>query len=593
MTDLAARQPASDSLIGPTLIAWSIAALVLSIVSVAAIADLRFPDPDDAMRLLQVRDWLAGQSWWDVAQHRLNNGDFPMHWSRLVDLPIAALLVVLDPLLGQEIATRVAMTLVPLLILLAIMALAAAITRVVAGVAPARLALLIVPLSTPIVYQARPLRIDHHGWQIVLALLAILLLIERPTARRGAFAGLALATLLVISLEGLPIAAAIAGMAALGWAVIPERRGFLLAMSWTLFGAATLLHIVTRGPGMFAPACDAIAPAWLAGLGVAACGITLASLVERFGLLARLAALAVSGVAAGATLAWAAPACLSGPFATLPPLVHKLWYQGVLEGRPIWEQTGYWAAITIGLPLVGIYGSLRAWRNAEGEARQRWTILLLLLGAATVVALLVNRAGATANALAVPGGAVLLLALLERARAIDSVGLRTLATAGALLAAAPGQVGGMALTLANLINPPEVQLAITNAWSRPPCERFADLRVLDALPPSLVFAPIDISPEIITMTGHRAVAGGYHRGADAMNRVIQGFTQPPERARAIILASGADYVAFCPGLNEPDVYRDVAPNGLLSRLERGEQFDWLQPVALGNSPAMAWRVIHN
>lgn len=584
---------ASSSLKGPTIIAWLVAAIVLTAVSLPAIADLRFPDPDDAMRLLQVRDLLAGQSWWDVAQHRLNNGDFPMHWSRLVDLPIAALLIPLDPLFGQAIATRIAMTIVPLVILLAIMALAATITRRLAGDAPARLALLIVPLSTPIVYQARPLRIDHHGWQIALALFAILQLIERPTARRGAIAGLALGTLLTVSLEGLPLAVVIAGVAALAWAIDPARRGFLMAMTWTLFGAAALLHVATRGPLLMAPACDAMAPGWIAALGVAAIGLTLATTVQKFGALARLAALAIGGVAAGATLVAISPACLNGPFATLPPLVLKFWYQGVLEGRPLWEQTGYWAAITIGLPIVGIFGSIHAWRASNGEARDRWSILLLIFGAATVIALLVNRAGATANALAVPGAAIVLLALLQRARAVQSVPLRTLATAGALLAAAPGQAAGIALTFVNFTDPPEVRLAVTNAWSRPPCKYFADLRALARVPAGTVFAPIDASPDIIAMTPHHAVAGGYHRTPQAMDVVIRGFTQSPDRARQTVLASGADYVAFCPGLNEPDLYRELAPRGLLARLERGERFDWLQPVALGDTPALAWRVVRD
>lgn len=44
---------------------------------------------DDAMRLVQVRDLLAGQSWFDVTQYRLGlETGTPMHCSRLIDLPI-------------------------------------------------------------------------------------------------------------------------------------------------------------------------------------------------------------------------------------------------------------------------------------------------------------------------------------------------------------------------------------------------------------------------------------------------------------------------------------------------------------------------
>src|ERR1700754_2112522 len=49
-------------------------------------------DTDSAMRLVQVRDLMAGQGWFDTVQHRLNTPyGLPMHWSRLVDAPLALL----------------------------------------------------------------------------------------------------------------------------------------------------------------------------------------------------------------------------------------------------------------------------------------------------------------------------------------------------------------------------------------------------------------------------------------------------------------------------------------------------------------------
>ncbi len=50
-------------------------------------------DNDDVMRLVQIRDLLAGQSWFDLTQYRLGlDGGTLMHWSRLIDLPIAVLI---------------------------------------------------------------------------------------------------------------------------------------------------------------------------------------------------------------------------------------------------------------------------------------------------------------------------------------------------------------------------------------------------------------------------------------------------------------------------------------------------------------------
>lgn len=574
------------------LIGWIIAAIVLTLAMAEPIMALRFVDPDDAMRLVEVRDWLGGQSWWDVSQHRLNRGDFPMHWSRLVDLPIAGVLWIAGPL-GEGAATRIALVVVPLLALLAAMALIHRITSRLAGGEIARYAVLLAPLSAPLVYQLRPMRIDHHGWQIVLALAAVAPLLGRATWRAGALGGLALATLLTVSLEGMPIAAAIAGVAALHWAWQPAGRDRLLGLVWSLFLGAVMLHVATRGPGSLLPSCDAMSPAWLAMLGVAAGSTTLATMAGRHSVILRLVALAITGAAAATTLIASAPTCLAGPFAALPPIVRDLWYVNVTEGRPLWEQTPSWAVMTVGPPIVGLVGCWRGWQHTSGEVRLRWATMAALVAAALAIAIFVNRAGATANALAVPGAAALFHALLVRARAVPRPGRRVAATLAAMLVASPGQAAALGVLIADAAVPGAMSnipvQSVGNAGVRP-CDRVGDVRVIGRLPAGIVFAPLDITPDILAATHHRAIAGGYHRAPAALATVLTGFSASPDVARAIVLASGADYIAACPGLNETDLYRDRYPNGLWARLASGERFDWLAPIATG-TPAMAWRVI--
>src|SRR3546814_18866070 len=65
----------------------------------------------DAMRMAQVRDLLAGQGWWDLTQYRVNpaDGGVLMHWSRIVDAPIAGGILLLRPLFGQPLAEQMVM----------------------------------------------------------------------------------------------------------------------------------------------------------------------------------------------------------------------------------------------------------------------------------------------------------------------------------------------------------------------------------------------------------------------------------------------------------------------------------------------------
>jgi hypothetical protein len=98
------------------LLIWVVSCLMLAGSTWSAIAEWRMGDPDDQMRLIQVRDWLAGQSWWDVTQYRMNIPEGgPMHWSRLVDVPIAAAILVLTPVFGMALAEHATLAVIPLL----------------------------------------------------------------------------------------------------------------------------------------------------------------------------------------------------------------------------------------------------------------------------------------------------------------------------------------------------------------------------------------------------------------------------------------------------------------------------------------------
>src|SRR5215204_689872 len=109
-------------------------------------------DPDSMMRLVQVRDLLAGQGWFDLVQHRVNPPDgTPMHWSRLVDAPIAAMIVGLRPLLGPEAAERWAVLLWPLVPALLLLPSAGLIGNRLAGAPGAMLTILAAGVAVPLV----------------------------------------------------------------------------------------------------------------------------------------------------------------------------------------------------------------------------------------------------------------------------------------------------------------------------------------------------------------------------------------------------------------------------------------------------------
>ena len=90
-----------------TLLAWLAVVIWFLFDRWNAIQWLSLGDTDDNMRLAQVRALLHGQGWYDLRQYKLNPpGGFDIHWSRIVDLPIAALILILKPFVGVAEAER-------------------------------------------------------------------------------------------------------------------------------------------------------------------------------------------------------------------------------------------------------------------------------------------------------------------------------------------------------------------------------------------------------------------------------------------------------------------------------------------------------
>src|SRR5882724_5758258 len=59
-------------------------------------------DNDSLLRLVEIRDLIGGQAWFDLHQYRMGPpGGFVMHWSRLVDAPIAAVILAVAAVTGN------------------------------------------------------------------------------------------------------------------------------------------------------------------------------------------------------------------------------------------------------------------------------------------------------------------------------------------------------------------------------------------------------------------------------------------------------------------------------------------------------------
>lgn len=582
--------PSTDS--RPLLIWWiclgAIALILLNAVRTwPEVGNLLFlTDNDDLMRLVQVRDWLGGQDWFDTRQHRILPPEgISMHWSRYVDAGIASVLIPLSGLVPMPEAELLTLVIWPTLL--------ACLMVLVIGLGTNRLFGPLAALGALVVFltwgklrgEFTPPRIDHHNVQMLCATAALFLAVLPGRERLfGALAGIATAMSLAVGLEMLPVLALIPGYIAVRHAFDQPGAGrWLLGYGPALAVSAPLL-LAGQAKSWTAMHCDVLAPPVLA---LAATGI-MATLVPVLaaghlrGPVLRIVVM-VALVALGLWLS--APLlspCLAGPYADIPPDVRALIESRIIEALSAAE-------------LISVL--------PEMLVKSLLPPLVILVLAAAAAAALWSRLGqvqrtalALAFLVALAGLAVALLQIRATTLMVPALPLL-----GGFLAYAFGQIPRSsfwrlpALLLLAVATPTAVEEAVPWVVSRaapqvaavspaPPhstapgsCRSPAAMAELASLPPSTLFSTLNLGTTILAFTPHSVASAPYHRSPDAF---WNGIAAPESETnmRTALARSGADYLVLCAG---------EAAKPYAAQLLQGDLPDWLTDVSDGRR---LWRV---
>jgi hypothetical protein len=573
----------------PMLALWLAVSAVLVYASLDRVVTRGGWDPDDQLRMVQLRDFLAGQSWFDTTQYRMNPPyGAPMHWSRLVELPLAFFVLALTPLLGSAGAEMAAGVAVPMLCLGGIAFLLAQIAERIGGRSAGIAAVILTLISPALLIQLRPMRIDHHGWQIFCAVLALATLFWSDRRKASLVMGAALATWMHISLEGAPMTAAF--FLILGWRWIVER-GEGVRLFWTLCsfaGLSLILFVGTLADGFAARQyCDTVSPAhvWAILAAVALLLPVVHLRPERRR--TRLAAVALTGIAALAILYWLAPHCTQGAFGDLDPLVREYWYAKVTEGLPVWRQD-WQVAITLMTPLAVALAALwAAYRFVDAEHRPLLGQLGFFLIYASVLSVLVFRTISVATAFAIVPAALCLAAAFKRYRVEPLIVRRLLLASSVPILLISGLLAGA--TAASFAREPDKMEAKHTADGEK-CESVESVRSLASLPPGNIVAPFDMGPAILLTTKHKVLASSHHRNAQGMRDQIDIFRLPPDNARVVMGRHAIDHVVACPGEAELDNYARKNPAGLWALLAKGKVPDGFEYRGQLGQGIKVWQV---
>jgi hypothetical protein len=547
-------------------------------------------DTDDNLRMSQVRALLAGQDWFDLRQYRLNPPTGAnIHWSRLVDLPIAALILLLRPLVGGADAERAAVAIAPMLPMLLLLFSIALTARRLIDRRAYPLAIVVLFFAGSALGMFMPNRIDHHGWQLALLTLAIAGLSDPKEARGGATVGIATTLSLAIGLEML-IYLALAGVATvLFWVVEPAERRRVSTYALTLGGGTAFGFLVFASYANQLPVCDALSPVWLSDALLAAGLLFGLSLLHTGRWTTRLGLAVLAGLIIAAFHASMWPQCLSR-LEGVSPEVEKLWLSHVREARPIYRH-GWRVEVAIAaIPVTGMIGwALLAWsRRGDPELLRRIAAAALPAVSAALLLFWQTRTGPAAQLMGLVGAAALTWIAVPWAHHSKQFVVRIF---GTVLLAVIGF--GAAVPAASTFYPTEQKSdrmkAVDRANAR--CPSLAGLRAVAQQPKGMVFTFVDLGPRLITVTHHDAVTGPYHRNGEQIGDVMKAFRGSEPQAHAIITKYRSDYLLVCPNMSTATIFMSEAPNGFYARLMKGRRPNWLERVDLPkDSPFLMWRV---
>jgi hypothetical protein len=570
--------------------AWVLLCAALIIAKWHDISVLNLSDTDDNLRLAQVRDWIGGQGWFDLRQYRLGPpGGLNIHWTRLVDLPLAALILIAKPLLGGAGAERLAVAVAPLLPLGVVFGCIAAIARRLVAPSAYWLGLAYLVLAPFALGMFAPTRIDHHGWQLAALSLLALALTDGAARRSALLAGAAIGLSLSIGLEMIPFLV-IASIGFVGrWLSSTIRDDSLLWFAGALAVTSVLGYLGFASHDNRQPLCDALTPIWLTLVLTGSALLCVMALCRHKSLAVLLA---LSGFGAAAIVAYAFnhwPSCLVNLEGATPELRH-LWLDNVTEAQPVTGQDPRSAIKMASLPLFGLMGTgWMIWTRRGSRAALTQCLPYIMLSIAAVALIFVQaRLTPAAQILAIPGVTFVawrMLPLLQNARQmlVRVVGI----------VAVVFVPSGLPLAVAydHWPKAQAIRTEASNSSAISSCESPDAFVPLKSLPPATLLTFIDLGPRLIVNTHHRAVAGPYHRNGKAILDVIHAFNGNEQQARDSVKAQGATMILICPGLDEAQHYLRLSPKGFYAGLAKGHAPAWLEAVDLGPaSPFKLWRV---
>lgn len=608
MPELSKLQPHREATTSPQLNLFVVALLVIalqSVINAAAITNIvtqgKLASPDDFLHMVQVRDFLSGQGWYDVnTMHMLPPNGAELHWSRLLDVPLAAITWLGNFLFEMPMAERITAIIWPLLLLAASSIILVKISDRLVGISARPFVLFGLFLSVTTQEQFSPGRVDHHNLQILLYLAMLLSLIHW----RSTSANLGLAILvplsLAIGLDNIILLAMVLIWVVWEWVAGSDQKGLALKrFSLALIPGAILLGMVSVPPqAWFATVCDAYSSTYLTALLFAGASMLamaystpfITGANTRSRLVWRMAIAALLGLFSLAFVLTLFPECREGPYGQISEQLRTRWLSEVNEAKSLptilSEYPEYWFKIA-GFGATAIMVSI--WVFLALASRRR-IVAILLAGfvLSTATAFIQYRAIRAGYFVMIPMGAAgIFLAQHHLTRWLDKKPtLLPVARIAVILILGSSSWAFVANTAKTLVQPARASLASVEVMqpttdSNPVCFSQSHYEQLKDLPKGLVMSDLNSAPALIYFTPHWAFMGPYHRNGNAILAVQDFFHTDGLTARYLAEKLKIDYVGICTHRLSNTEIEAIKhnPDSLMRQIYLGQTPEWLEPIS--------------
>ncbi len=565
---------------------WAVLAVALVAMDHARLAQF-FLDTDDATRLIEIRSLMQTGAWFDNTLPRFGIEGLVSHWSRLIDAPVALLILFFSVFLPVPAAELAAQTVWPLVLLLPLLVILGRTVETLSGRAAAAFALALAATALTALLQFRPGRIDHHNAMIVTTVGSILLMVvANADHRKSILAGVLAALSLAIGFEALPIVA-LSSVALVMWAVLDRTMAEAVARYCAAFATTLgLAFAVTVAPSQWgAVSCDALSINLLVLVAIsAAAAVVVLTIGRGWSTGSRLALLAAAGLVGAALYGAIEPACLAGPFGQVPKAIYPIWLDTVSEAKPLTWHFMRMPGLSLSIAAFLFAGAAAYVHLLRQSIDSRLIYLAVVAVATAVLGMWQFKFVSYATWLAIPALAIL-IARVEGSMKVSRLSMQ-LIVLFCLSPATLNIAGGM---LAKAVVSPAS--AAPHAAEATACSAKTATAALDALPPGLIVTHIDLGPVIVATTHHRALSAPYHRLPDGIIAAHGIFAASPAESHARLTAVGAGYVVDCPSRFMPGVEAHAGSDTLLAGLRDGRVPTWLVDVTPSDAaPLRVWRV---